>query len=83
MPSQKLVRYAEIARNSTRKVGPVGTQEGFAAPSGTLDEKICALIPDFQTSPRKVAERSDDGFMAAVPSLLWWAVVLIVFVLAR
>ena len=83
MPSPKLERYAEIARNSTRRI-PRGAEGAGAGATGTLDERICALIPDFRPQIGKSErERSDSGLMAAVPSLLWWGVVLIVFTLAR
>jgi hypothetical protein len=86
VPSQQLERYAEIARYSTRKVThlPTAANDVFPSPAGTLDERICGLIPELRGDLQKPQlERPDEAMWAAAPTLLWWAVVLIVFTLAR
>jgi hypothetical protein len=81
MPSERLERYAEIARHSTRKVV---AQDKRAAAADSLDERICALVPDLRSGVRPSRpDRGDDALWAAIPLLFWWGFVLIVFGLTR
>ena len=85
MPSPQLERYARIARHSGQGVACLpGRVQDTPVSSDTLDDRICALIPDMQSPLHKPEPRRPrNAWWPPAASVLWWGVVLLVFSLAR